>query len=56
MKRTPTWSRIQGETDHITPLGAAKLAWSQNGADIEVQLPAALPDKDAYMPWMEPVS
>jgi alpha-L-fucosidase len=41
----------------ITLLGVAKpLEWSQHGADIEVQLPASLPGKYAYVLRMEPAS
>jgi alpha-L-fucosidase len=38
-------------------LGDAKpLTWSQKGADLEVQLPATLPGKYAYVLRMEPAS
>jgi alpha-L-fucosidase len=32
------------------------LAWTQKGADLEVQLPATLPGKYAYVLRMEPAS
>jgi alpha-L-fucosidase len=38
-------------------LGDTKpLTWTQKGADLEVQLPAALPGKYAYVLRMEPAA
>jgi alpha-L-fucosidase len=40
--------RLLGDTKQIT--------WTQKGADLEVQLPATLPGKYAYVLRMEPAS
>jgi alpha-L-fucosidase len=41
----------------VTLLGEAKpLRWRQKGTDLEVQLPATLPGKYAYVLRMEPAA